>query len=80
MESSLYPLDTVKVVFELDKVLLSEFIRTAKDRYKSLQQDLSICLLLQDQQQILSMSKTQLRQAVLVVPNDYSRLNSWAFY
>lgn len=62
----------MEVVRKLDKVLLSEYVPTAVDLHESLQlQDLFGRPLFQGQQQVASVSGTQLRQAMLIFPNDY---------
>lgn len=63
----MHPLDTVKVLFKLEGVLVLEFIPTADALHKCLQlQDLSGRPLLQDQIQVSSMCEAQLRQIMLV--------------
>lgn len=67
----LHHVDTMEVVFKHGKELFSESIATADGLDKSLkQQGQSGCPLLWDQQQVLSVSKSQLSQAILVVPTD----------
>lgn len=67
-------METLEVVLKLEELFLLESIPTADDPQRSLQQqDLSGGLLLQDQQQVPSVSKAQIRRAKLVFARHYWR-------
>lgn len=71
-ESHQHPLATGEVDLKLEKIFLLDSTTTAEDLHKSLQRhDLSGRPLLQDPQQVPSMSETQQSQAMFAGPKDY---------